>query len=97
MLNTIPTTAAEVCAAAVVVFAPLVAPVRLPAPVAADLPVNVICSVPIIIVPTTGKLSSAATGMSVTASFILPLSVVDTPAVLLLACKPQEFLECHLY
>ena len=51
--------------AAEVLFAPLVAPVRLPAPDAVDLPVYVISSVSNLIVPWVGKLSVAATGIVV--------------------------------
>ena len=63
------------CEAAVVLLAPLVAPVRLPAPDEVDLPVYVISSVCNLIVPYIGRLSVAVTGIVVVDASI-PLLIV---------------------
>ena len=60
----------------------------MPAPVAADLPVYVISSVPTSTVPAVGKLSNAAKGIAVTEASIPELNVEETPAVSLFAPRP---------
>ena len=60
----------------------------MPAPVAADLPVYVICSVPISSVPAFGNPLSDASGIDVTEASIPLLIVLATPAVSLFASIP---------